>query len=209
MRNTHPSRWSLPPVWPMLVGASSPPRIPDARRVEENPNGYAGKRSHPISCRSTRIGHEPDHLTAARTNPEREDNPAFALVIGLVEPSAGIEPATPSLPWNHREPLCGPPFLQVALDRQGQSYRSSFGEVMRSLCSRLALMVAMSRSSSGRIRRWTSGAAIAAARGGGFHQRCVWLKRVPCQNCILGTAHTRRAYCFGAGSSLVGGMWRS
>jgi hypothetical protein len=47
MRNTHPSRWSLPPVWPMLVGASSPPRIPDARRVEENPNGYAGKRSHP------------------------------------------------------------------------------------------------------------------------------------------------------------------
>jgi hypothetical protein len=52
----------------------------------------------PISCRSTRIGHEPDHLTAARTNPEREDNPAFALVIGLVEPPAGIEPATPSLP---------------------------------------------------------------------------------------------------------------
>src|SRR5215203_289349 len=27
-----------------------------------------------------------------------------------VEPPAGIEPATSSLPWNHREPLCEPPF---------------------------------------------------------------------------------------------------
>jgi hypothetical protein len=32
---------------------------------------------------------------------------------------AGIEPATPSLPWNHQEPLCEPPFPQVALDRKG------------------------------------------------------------------------------------------
>src|SRR5918996_1901428 len=32
----------------------------------------------------------------------------------VVEPPAGIEPATPSLPWNHQEPLCGPPFSQVA-----------------------------------------------------------------------------------------------
>jgi hypothetical protein len=50
----------------------------------------------------------------------------------VVEPPAGIEPATPSLPWNHREPLCGPPFPQVAADRRGQSYRFSFGEVVRS-----------------------------------------------------------------------------
>jgi hypothetical protein len=46
---------------------------------------------------------------------------------------AGIEPATPSLPWNHQEPLCGPPFSQVTLDRQGQSYGFCFGEGMRSL----------------------------------------------------------------------------
>jgi hypothetical protein len=51
----------------------------------------------------------------------------------VVEPPAGIEPATPSLPWNHREPLCGPPFSQVAPDRQGKSYRFSFRSVMRSL----------------------------------------------------------------------------
>ena len=54
------------------------------------------------------------------------------LVVG-VEPPAGIEPATPSLPWNHREPLCEPAFSQVALDRKGRSYRFSLGEGMRSL----------------------------------------------------------------------------
>jgi hypothetical protein len=48
------------------------------------------------------------------------------------EPPGGIEPPTPSLPWNHREPLCAPPFPQVASDRSYQSYRFSFGEVMRS-----------------------------------------------------------------------------
>src|SRR5215207_85702 len=36
------------------------------------------------------------------------------------------------LPWNHQEPLCGPPFPQLATDRRDQSYRFSFGEVMRS-----------------------------------------------------------------------------
>jgi CheY-like chemotaxis protein len=45
---------------------------------------------------------------------------------------AGIEPATPSLPWNHREPLCQPPFPQVALDRRGRSYRFSSRDVVRS-----------------------------------------------------------------------------
>ena len=33
---------------------------------------------------------------------------------------AGIEPATPSLPWNHQEPLCGSPFSQVACDRRSE-----------------------------------------------------------------------------------------
>jgi hypothetical protein len=55
----------------------------------------------------------------------------------VVEPPAGIEPATPSLPWNHREPLCGTPFPQLTPDRRHQSYRFSFGQVMRSLQSRL------------------------------------------------------------------------
>src|SRR6266511_1054004 len=55
------------------------------------------------------------------------------MVSRCVEPPAGIEPATPSLPWNHREPLCGTPFSQVALERRGRSYRFSFDQVMRSL----------------------------------------------------------------------------
>jgi hypothetical protein len=50
-----------------------------------------------------------------------------------VEPPAGIEPATPSLPWNHREPLCGPAFPQVTPDHKGQSYRFSSSAVMRSV----------------------------------------------------------------------------
>jgi len=53
----------------------------------------------------------------------------------VVEPPAGIEPATPSLPWNYQEPLCGTPFSQVTLDRRCDSYRFSFGEVMRSHAS--------------------------------------------------------------------------
>src|SRR5215203_5637768 len=50
----------------------------------------------------------------------------------LREPPAGIEPATLSLPWNHQEPLCGPPFPQVTPDRKGQSYGFYFHTVMRS-----------------------------------------------------------------------------
>jgi hypothetical protein len=59
--------------------------------------------------------------------------PAFPLVRAYVEPPAGIEPATPPLPWNHQEPLCEPPSSQVTLDRRCRSYRFSLGEVMRSL----------------------------------------------------------------------------
>jgi hypothetical protein len=39
----------------------------------------------------------------------------------------------PILTMNHQEPLCGPPFPLVALDRRGRSYRFSFDAVMRSL----------------------------------------------------------------------------
>ena len=71
---------------------------------------------------------------SGRQRPHRTlKQPAFALVRAYVEPPAGIEPATPSLPWNHQEPLCEPPFPQVAADRRGQSYGFSFGEGMRSL----------------------------------------------------------------------------
>ena len=64
------SRWSLPPVWPMLVGASSP-RIPDARRGE--PQTLCREA---FSFRSLADLHESDTNltpTAARTNPKRED----------------------------------------------------------------------------------------------------------------------------------------
>jgi hypothetical protein len=50
-----------------------------------------------------------------------------------VEPPAGIEPATPSLPWNYQEPLCRTPFSQVTPNRRGQSYRFSFGSVIGSV----------------------------------------------------------------------------
>src|SRR4029453_5819465 len=57
---------------------------------------------------------------------------AFPLLSCCMEPPAGIEPATPSFPWNHQEPLCGTPFPQVTPNRKGRSYRFSFDEVMRS-----------------------------------------------------------------------------
>jgi hypothetical protein len=74
-----------------------------------------------------------------------DSRPAFALVRAYVEPPAGIEPATPSLPWNHREPLCGTPFPQVKPDRRGQSYRFSFGAVMRSLSGHTQIVTESSR----------------------------------------------------------------
>ena len=61
------------------------------------------------------------------------DSPVFLLVSLGVEPPAGIEPATPSLPWNHQEPMCEPPFPQVPLDRKGRRYRFSSGHVVRSM----------------------------------------------------------------------------
>jgi hypothetical protein len=96
------------------------------------------------SCRQAAINdRRPEHiptwdvLSVPSNRPRTGGCPAFALVSAYVEPPAGIEPATPSLPWNHQEPLCEPPFPQVAPDRRGRSYRFSFGQVMRSLQSRL------------------------------------------------------------------------
>ena len=68
-----------------------------------------------------------------------------------MEPPAGIEPATPSLPWNHQEPLCEPPFPQVTPDRQGRRYRFSFATVMRSLSSRV--LVVWPASQQRRLKR--------------------------------------------------------
>jgi hypothetical protein len=73
-----------------------------------------------------------DVLSVASNRTRTRGCPAFPLVSLGMEPPAGIEPATPSLPWNHQEPLCGPPFPQVTPDRRGRSYRFSFSEVMRS-----------------------------------------------------------------------------
>jgi hypothetical protein len=90
---------------------------------------------------------------------------AFPMVIGLVEPPAGIEPATPSLPWNHQEPLCGPPFPQLAPDRRCQSYRFSYGEVSESLKRQIFKMQ--------QVRH------LWAHRGGrpdeAFRSRCPWM----------------------------------
>ena len=57
---------------------------------------------------------------------------AQAVVLPIFIPQ-GWPPAMSHLPWNHREPLCGPPFPQVTLDRKGQSYGFCFREGMRSL----------------------------------------------------------------------------
>jgi hypothetical protein len=57
-------------------------------------------------------------VEGARPCNRPEAGPGLACWFG-VEAPAGIEPATPSLPWNHREPLCGTPFPQLAPDRKG------------------------------------------------------------------------------------------
>src|ERR671910_3614729 len=86
-----------------------------------------------LSARHAPVQHHPerqDHQHHPFDRPPTQNGPAFALVSFCVEPPAGIEPATPSLPWNHQEPLCGPAFSQVTLDRKGQSYGFCFDAVM-------------------------------------------------------------------------------
>ena len=120
-------------------GKAGPHRSPACRRADK-----VLERARPEPERLTRevlsIRHAPvqHHPNATQTSVARSTGTpdaqltAFPLVSPCVEPPAGIEPATPSLPWNHQEPLCGPPFPQLTPDRSGQSYRFSFGEVMRS-----------------------------------------------------------------------------
>jgi hypothetical protein len=43
---------------------------------------------------------------------------AFLLVRGLMVGATGFEPVTPSVSAKHREPLCYPPFSQVAANRK-------------------------------------------------------------------------------------------
>jgi hypothetical protein len=44
---------------------------------------------------------------------------AFQLLRGLMVGATGIEPVTSSVSATHREPLCGRPFRQVTLNRNG------------------------------------------------------------------------------------------
>ena len=71
------------------------------------------RRSKRIQTRDVFSGQQKPHRTPRR--------PAFALVRACVEPPAGIEPATPSLPWILHSPLCGPEFVQVGRDRRPRS----------------------------------------------------------------------------------------
>src|SRR4029453_10313283 len=102
------------------VTAMPPPQhgaIPDTRR----PKGTAQQGyQRPDGVPTLRIP-IPMGMWSTTTAPDG-DSPAFALLRACVEPPAGIEPATPSFPWNHQEPLCEPPFPQVTPDRRGQSY---------------------------------------------------------------------------------------
>jgi hypothetical protein len=93
---------------------------------------------HPSCCSGCSLWFLANLWQTAVAGPSARNRPG--IVPGLtwwfgVEPPAGIEPATPSLPWNHQEPLCEPPFSQVVLDRKGQSYGFCFDAVMRSLPS--------------------------------------------------------------------------
>jgi hypothetical protein len=73
-----------------------------------------------------------DQAATVSDAPAKQRPRLFAGELGC-ESATEMDLASTSLPWNHREPLCGPPFPQVTPDRQGQSYRFSFGEVMCSL----------------------------------------------------------------------------
>jgi hypothetical protein len=97
--------------------------------MDQEPSNGAGQRYRRTGGRPTQSdriltrdgfsGRQMPHRTPRR--------PAFPLVRAYMEPPAGIEPATPSLPWNHQEPLCGPPFPQLTPDRRGRGYLFSFG----------------------------------------------------------------------------------
>ena len=64
-------------------------------------------------------------MWSAPTAPDG-DSPAFPLVSTYVEPPAGIEPETPSLPWIGGQAPCYPAYLQVTRYRKGRSYGASW-----------------------------------------------------------------------------------
>jgi hypothetical protein len=119
--------------------------------------------------------------------PKTTTDLAFRLVIHLVEPPAGIEPATPSLPWNYREPLCGTASPQVTRDRRCQSYAFSRRDVLRSPNS---LWTAADAQATPRCRTPDPGAAqsveCTSSSGGGR----VVLARCSC-SATVGAQHTR------------------
>jgi hypothetical protein len=51
----------------------------------------------------------------------KKQEPAFPLLRGHMVGLGGLEPPASSLSAKYREPLCEPPFAQVALDRRGRS----------------------------------------------------------------------------------------
>jgi hypothetical protein len=67
--------------------------IPDTPR----PKALLSRTISALTARARRIP-IPLRMGSATTAPD-DDSPAFALVRAYVEPPAGIEPATPSLPW--------------------------------------------------------------------------------------------------------------
>jgi hypothetical protein len=76
-------------------------------------------------------------LETARSQDRRKPFP----LVGL----PGLEPGTSSLSAKYREPLCGRPFSQVALDRGGRSYVLSSRPVTSKCSHRAPRFVAAQR----------------------------------------------------------------
>jgi hypothetical protein len=96
-----------------------------------------------FSSQAMAVLHDPDTRVTTHCPAEPARTPrslAFPLVIFGCGAPRRNRTGDPSLPWNHQEPLCGPPFPQLAPDRRGRSYRFSFGEVMRSLVSHVVIV---------------------------------------------------------------------
>jgi hypothetical protein len=101
--------------------------------VGTRPASHAQSRpSKDICLQAAQLG--PCHLAQSATGRKSTATRSTLLRrLRIQRSTVGRPPATPSLPWNHREPLCEPPFPQVTPDRQGRSYRFSCGKVMCSL----------------------------------------------------------------------------
>jgi len=116
--------WVLGPLLQPVVWRGNGQKACNDAGQRDRQDRWTTHQSDRILIRDGFAGQQMPHRTRRR--------PVFLLIRLCIEPPAGIEPATLSLPWNHQEPLYGTPFPQVTPDRRGQSYRFSFGEVMRS-----------------------------------------------------------------------------